>query len=329
MAEVRSSMPLLRFDPLLKRIRWGGTLLGERFRKPIGDARDVAESWELCDHPADQTRVQNGPWRGTTLHDLLNLRRAEILGRHAALGRFPLLLKYLDVQDYLSVQVHPNDEQAARIVPGEVGKNEAWIILEAPAHCQVFAGLKQGVVEADLRQALATGQITELLHAEPVRTGDVLLIPAGTVHALSPGLLLAEVQQPSIQTYRLYDWMRLGSDGRPRELHIERALACIDFARGPVHRLPPRLLEETPSRLELLVDSPWFVIRRHTGTVPVRLEQDGRFRALMVLEGRATVHSGTEVERLQCGETLLVGASSPEPALIPQGLAQWLEIYLP
>ncbi len=116
---------------------------------------------------------------------------------------------------------------------GEWGKNEAWIILEAPPDCRVFAGFKSGVDESGLRTALAEGRVAELLHAEPVVRGDVLYIPAGTVHALSPGLLLAEVQQASVQTYRLYDWGRCGTDGRSRELHIEKAMACIDFNRGP------------------------------------------------------------------------------------------------
>ncbi len=322
-------MSLLRFHPLIKRSRWGGTLLAERFQKPTGHAPNVGESWELCDHTTDQTCVKNGVWAGKTLQELISGRRREILGRHASHTRFPLLLKFLDVHDYLSVQVHPNDAQAKAYFPGELGKNEAWVILEAHPDSRVFAGLKSGVDEYCLRAALAEGRVAELLHAEPVVPGDVLFIPAGTVHALTPGLLLAEVQQASVQTYRLYDWDRPGENGLPRELHIERALACIDFTRGPIKRTSAQILETCCNRVENLVESSWFVVRRHSGTGSVLLEEDNRFRVIMVLQGQGIVRSGELAEHLDCGETLLVCAQRPPTIVLPQSGFEWLEIYLP
>ena len=183
-----------------------------------------------------------GPWAGRTLHELVRDHGAELLGTQAGLPQFPLLVKFLDANDRLSVQVHPNDQQAAAAIPGERGKTEAWVILEAEPEACVFAGLRPEVDRDALSRAIAEGTVEACLHRLRVRPGDCVFIPAGTVHALGEGVLLAEVQQSSDITYRLHDWNRLGPDGRPRPLHIEASLACTDFTRGPVGPQVPQPL---------------------------------------------------------------------------------------
>jgi len=171
----------LQFSPLLKRIRWGGRRLGTRLGKPLGPENDYAESWELVDHGQDQSRVISGPWTGRTLQELVQREAKTLLGTQAGLEQFPLLVKFLDAHDRLSVQVHPNDRQAAAAIPGERGKTEAWVILEAEPEAYVFAGLKPGVDRAALARAVETGTVEQCLHRLEVRPGDCIFIPAGTV----------------------------------------------------------------------------------------------------------------------------------------------------
>lgn len=306
---MNTSVEPLRFAPLLKRIRWGGRRLGTRLGKPIGPEHDYAESWEVVDHGSDQSVVANGPWQGRTLHDLVRDEADRLLGRDAGLPAFPLLIKFLDANDRLSVQVHPNDEQAPRYVPGERGKTEAWVILEAEPESCVFAGLKPGIHREELAAALAAGRVEECLHRLPVRPGDCVFIPAGTVHALGEGVLLAEVQQSSDLTFRLFDWNRLGTDGRPRPLHIEQSLECIDFQRGPVSPCKPELVDEQGGvRVERLARCPYFTLRRYRGAGPLELSTGNRCAVWIVVAGGVR---WSEQGRAERGQTLLWPAATP------------------
>src|SRR5437870_4395620 len=224
------------FHPVLKRYLWGGRRLGTVLGKPIGEGSDYAESWEIADHEHGQSIVASGPLAGTSLHELMTSRGPELLGRHAPLDcqttlpRFPLLFKFLDCQRDLSVQVHPNDAAAARLTPPDLGKTEAWIVLDAQPGSRIYAGLKTGCSEATLRRAFDDGSVEDCLHSFEPQPGDCIFMPAGTVHALGAGLLIAEIQQASDTTYRLYDWGRTGPDGKPRPLHVDEALRVIDYS---------------------------------------------------------------------------------------------------
>lgn len=319
----------LRFAPLLKRIRWGGTRLGAVLGKPIGDARDYAESWELCDHGADQSLVASGPLAGRPLERLIREHSRDLLGRHAHLTQFPLLMKFLDAQDRLSVQVHPNDEQARTYNPLENGKTEAWVIIDADPGSRIYAGLNAGVDRATLERELQRGTVETCLTSHSVSVGDCIFIPAGTVHAIGEGVLLAEVQQSSDLTFRLYDWGRLGTDGKPRELHLEQALACIDFQRGPVCKAAPVIIPANGRSTEELVRCPYFVIRRHTTANPFALEDDDRCHILTVLRGKLSLRTGDAVERLSMGETALIPASALPTEVVPEGDVTVLETFLP
>lgn len=320
--------PLL-FEPLIKQIRWGGRKLGSVLRKPIGSATDYAESWEIADHPSGQSIVAAGQYAQTTLSDLLENFSHDLMGRHHAMEQFPLLIKYLDANDWLSLQVHPNDQQAQQYDSAENGKTEAWIILQAEPDSKIVSGLKAGVTREVFEQHLLAGTVEETLHMIPAQAGDCVFVPAGTVHALGPGILLAEVQQQSNLTFRLHDWGRVGSDGLPREIHVQESLECIDFDRGPVNPVTPVQLSNGRHHFEELVRSDYFVIRRHAAIDEFQLKLDDRFRILMLLEGNATVATDAGEATLSKGTTVLLPATTSNATVCPNGNITLLEILHP
>lgn len=320
--------PLL-FEPILKRIRWGGRRLGSVLGKALGDARDYAESWEIVDHRADQSLVVNGALTGWTLHRLVAERDRELFGRHAGLQQFPLLVKLLDANDRLSVQVHPDDLRARQFDPDENGKTEAWVILETAPGSLLWAGLQPGIGEQELRASVQDGSVEQRLHAFRVQAGDCVFVPAGTVHAIGEGVLLAEIQQSSDLTFRLYDWGHMGTDGRPRPLHIDEALHCIDFARGPVGPVQPLLVDAGSGTCEELVRCEQFVIRRHTAQCEFELEDDDRFHVLMTLSGSARLTAGSDLLPLPRGSTVLAPAVRQRVRLAPQPQCVVLDAFLP
>ncbi len=324
-------MTPLTFRPILKRIRWGGRKLGDVLGRPIGPESDYAESWEIADHAHGQSIVDDGPWTGQTLRQVLEHSGKQVFGRHPCRIPFPLLIKFLDAHDWLSLQVHPNDEQARRCSPDEQGKTEAWVILDAEPDSRICAGLRNGIGPDELLRHLDSGTVDQCLNMVSVQPGDCVFIQAGTVHAIGPGILLAEIQQQSDLTYRLHDWGRLGSDGRPRELHIDQALQCIDFDRGPVFPVAPRQQDEPSACREELVHSPWFVIERLTFQTSRMLSLEDRFHILIVLNGALTLHHdhGEAPRRLSRGSTLLLPAELNRVTLVPDETAVLLDVCLP
>ncbi len=327
-------MTPLRFRPLLKRIRWGGTRLGHVLHKPIGPERDYAESWEVCDHGADQSVVDGGDWDGLTLRQLITHHGLELCGPGRRLKQFPLLVKFLDATDRLSVQVHPNDVQARFFTPDENGKTEAWIILDAQPESVIYAGLKRGIDQFRLERHLANGTVEQCLHSYSVRAGDCVFIPAGTVHAIGEGILLAEVQQSSDLTFRLHDWGRLGNDGKPRPLHIEESLVCIDFDRGPVAPVVPRpLTSSSPKSIgttsEELVANEFFVLHRHTMHGQTWFRSDNRFHVVLVLGGEGVLSCHDVEHPLTVGTTLLMPAAGPASRIVAFDELKLLDAFLP
>lgn len=323
-------LPPLRFTPLIKRLRWGGTRLATLLHKPIGAVTDAAESWEISDHGTDQTRVAGGPFAGWPMSRLMTEYREDVLGNNATQTVFPLLVKFLDAHDRLSLQVHPNDLQAKALAGVERGKTEAWVILDALPGSLVYAGLRSGIDRKALESAIQSGKLPDVVHAFQAQPGDCFLIPAGTIHAVGEGILLAEIQQTSDVTFRLHDWGRLGSDGNPRQLHLPEALECLDFARGPVYPLQPRALPGiSANRVEELVASEHFVIRRHNGPHGWSLDPIAGFRILTMLVGQAELAWLEGVETLAVGDTILIPATCPNCRLIPHGECLLLETYLP
>lgn len=321
-------MKPLTFHPLLKRIRWGGRRLGSMLHKQIGPEADYAESWEIADHGGDQTIVSRGDFDGLSLSELVIQQNVPLLGRHAGRNQFPLLVKFLDAADVLSVQVHPDDRQARKFDPTENGKTEAWVILDAQSNSEIFVGLKSGVTAKDMTTALQDGTVEQLLHRIQVRPGDCVFVPAGTVHAIGEGVLLAEIQQSSDLTFRLYDWGRLGADGQPRQLHLKEALHCIDFDRGPVAPIQPVLLSSDHDHEEL-VRSSEFVLQRHRSSRPFSLRQDDACHVLMVLAGSGTLQAGEDELNLALGQTVLLPANRDHVVITPHEELMLLDAFLP
>ncbi len=317
----------LRFQPLFRRYLWGGRRLATRLGKPLGEGNDYAESWELVDHGPDQSVVAFGAMKGATLAGLVQHHGRELLGRHHPQQRFPLLLKFLDAQRTLSVQVHPNDQQAARLSPPDAGKTEAWVVLAAEPGSLIYAGLRPGTDIAALRRALQNGSCEPLLHRFQPAVGDCVFIPAGTVHALGAGLLVAEIQQSSDTTFRLFDWNRVGPDGNPRPLHIEQALQVIDVSRGPVEPQRPRPTAMTGQ--ELLVECEQFVLHRWRIDRLQSIGGDGRCHIVTVLDGSLRMAGDPSDEPLVAGSTALLPASAEAVELTPTGTAVLLDSHLP
>jgi len=219
----------LVFQPIFKDRIWGGRELERIFGKKIPAAQPIGESWEISDRPGDASIIVNGPLAGKNLRWLMENHAAEILGdaKPAAGGRFPLLCKILDAREKLSLQVHPPASKAAEL-KGEP-KTEMWFIADAAPDASLYVGLKRGVTRAEFEQKIADGSVADCFHRIPVKAGDTMFLPSGRVHAIGDGLVIFEIQQNSDTTYRVFDWNRVGLDGKPRELHIAQSLASIDF----------------------------------------------------------------------------------------------------
>jgi mannose-6-phosphate isomerase len=317
------SDPLI-FQPIFRRYLWGGRRLATMLGKSLGTGNDYAESWEVVDHHQDQSVVLEGPLAGQTLHQLVCHQAHDLFGKHAEKGHaekgrlamhkvFPLLMKFLDANRTLSVQVHPTDEQAALLTPPDLGKTEAWVVLAAEPESQIYAGLECGVTREQFRRAMEEGNCASCLHAIQPEPGDCFYLPAGTVHAIGAGLVIAEIQQASDTTFRLFDWNRVGADGKSRPLHIEQGLATIDFTRGPVKPQRPRLTEQTGR--QRLIKCDYFVLDRCLFHEPFSVGGDNRFHLLAVLEGTIDL-AGIDMS-LSAGHTLLLPAAAGARKLVP------------
>jgi mannose-6-phosphate isomerase len=300
----------LRFEPYLRPLVWGGRGLADLLGVSLAANETCAEAWLISDHASHRSATADG----RTLRQFVSENAHELLGGRAA--AFPWLVKLIDARDWLSVQVHPDDWQAARLWPGEGGKTEAWFVLSAQPGSRAFAGLKPGVDEKVLRRALAEGTVADCLHSFEPRAGDCLFLPAGTVHAVGGGVVIAEVQQTSDATFRLYDW------GRPRQLHVEQAMACIDWARGPVSPIRAEGYPQHPAPAawpvrQVLVECPFFRLDYVCDRGPFA-PAAGRMQVVVVLHGEGELHAQGEVERLKSGDAVLLPAALGETWVRPQ-----------
>lgn len=227
MIEPMVSSPI-RFTPLYMERVWGGRSLEQAYQRRLPEGGPIGESWEIVDRTDEQSVVVGGAFDGLSLHELWTRHRDEVFGATApATPRFPLLIKILDARDTLSIQVHPPASIAADLA-GEP-KTEMWYIARADADAALYVGVRPGVDAARFARAIETATVEQAVHRLPVRSGDFIFVPSGRLHAIGAGLLIFEIQQNSDTTYRVYDWGRLGLDGKPRPLHVEQSLKCIDF----------------------------------------------------------------------------------------------------
>ena len=274
----------------------------EVFGKELPPGEKIGESWELADLPEDKSVIANGELAGRTLRSVIEQYPKEITGAENFPLPFPLLIKILDAQDVLSVQVHPDPNTCRRMGKGEP-KTECWYIIAAEPGAVIYKGLKKGVTKEQFAEAIEKGTVAETLVKVPVKAGQCHFLPAGTAHAIGPGLLIAEIQTPSDTTYRVFDWNRVDDAGRARELHIEQALESIHFDQSS-----DELLMTT---IGLLVDCEYFTIDKgHQGENCEMLLAPGKMKTLIVLSGCGTI-LGTEgdIVEFSAGDCLLIPAA--------------------
>ena len=296
----------LFFHSIFRSYIWGGNRLKTFLNKSVPNDGVWAESWEIVDHGEDQSQVSNGVWKDWTLRKLIETFPESIVGKNAnSQTGFPLLLKYLDCQRVLSVQVHPDDFYAAKMIQPDLGKTEAWYVVDATEDALLYAGLKKGVERSDLMQAVKDGRTEECLHSFHPNVGDCIFIPAGTLHALGGGLVVAEIQQASDTTFRLFDWNRVGNDGQPRPLHIEQALEVTDFETGPVSAVYPQPLTGQSGRM--LVDCDKFRLIELDESTEV--QTNGKFKIITVVKGTGKLTWSTGESLLQLGQSVLIPAA--------------------
>jgi mannose-6-phosphate isomerase len=306
------NLPPLVFAPLYRRYLWGGRRFATALGRDLPPGEDFAESWELVDHGADQSVVAHGPFAGSTLGGLVRERAVDLLGRHAHCDSFPLLFKFLDAQRDLSVQVHPDDARAARLVPPDLGKTEAWYVVDAAPGSRIYAGLREGVGRGELEAAIRAGRCDDVLHTFEPRRGDCVFIPAGTVHAIGAGLLVAEIQQASDVTYRLFDWNRTGPDGKPRPLHIEAGLEAVTRF-GLVNAVEPVATADPAVRR--LVGCEYFTFDEVLPAGEWQVGGDDACHFLAVLGGEVRLDDAWGLPPLRRGSCLLLPASLPPQSL--------------
>ncbi len=306
----------LTFAPIFMERIWGGRQLQTHYGKALPPHGRVGEAWEIVDRPEAQSVVRLGPCAGQSLHDLWINRRAEIFGAVPNAPRFPLLIKLLDAQDKLSLQVHPPADVATRL--GGEPKTEFWYVAEAARGAELFAGLRESISAHDFKRSIENGTVADLVHSIPVRAGDSMFLPAGRFHAIGAGSLLVEVQQNSNTTYRVFDWNRTDDAGQPRALHVDLALQSIDFDDCKSELL-------TPSG-EILVSHELFEVQKWTLEATRPINERGQFAIVCVLTG------GLDCAGLQLrpGEFCLVPAQLTDRSIRPlQPQTSILRITIP
>jgi mannose-6-phosphate isomerase len=311
----------LRFEPIYQYRLWGGRSLAGLLAAPLPDG-PVGEAWILSDREDHQSRVADGPLKGRSIAELLEQCPEQMMGKLAGrFQRFPLLLKFLDAREMLSVQVHP---------AGDAGKTEAWVVLEAEAKGRIYAGLKPGTTEADLRGALANGTVADRLACFTPTPGDAVFLPGGTIHSLGGGIVVFEIQQNSDVTFRLYDWNHVeAKTGKPRALQVDQALASIDFARSAGGLVAPVMEETAPVQRERLFQCEYFRLWRMRGESPFSVGAPGVPRVLVCIEGMGQVEHQSAAYAAGKGDVVLLPAAIGPCVYQPRGSVNVLEIEIP
>lgn len=323
--------PLI-FEPILKRRIWGGRRL-ETLGKRLPPDETIGESWEVADLEEDQSVVRHGPARGKTLGELVQGWGDDLLGGVELFeGRFPLLIKFLDAVELLSVQVHP-DEAMARSLGGHVRvKDEAWYIIDAEPDGAIYYGVTDGVDRGAFAAAIEAGTVVDALRRVPVRAGECYYLPSGTLHALGAGVLVAEVQTPSDITYRVYDWDRIDpKTGQARELHVEQAVLCIHFESRPPQQERSHVASMWTTVTRLVTCEPFIIERVRMVEGFEQAVPCGGLVVWIVLEGRGELTGPGQREPLPFGrgDTVVLPASLREMRLKVLEGCMWLEVTVP
>jgi len=327
-----SEVPLypLRFEPIYQYRLWGGRRFDHFLRAPLPLTLPVGEAWILSDRDDHASLVAEGPLKGATIAQLLKRFPEQMLGKLAVhFPRFPLLLKFLDVREKLSVQVHPSDAYANLIPPGETGKTESWVVLEVGPKSQIYAGLKPGTTAELLRHAVAKGTVAEDLAGFTPKSGDVVFVRAGTVHSLND-VMVFEVQQNSDVTFRLDDWNHIDpKTGHPRPLQVDQAMACIDFTKVDIGPVVPEVEQTKPVMREKLIQCDHFGVCRITGHSSFIFGEKGMSSVLVCLAGRGFLEHGSSHYAFSQGDVLLLPAVVGRCLCLLEEPTTLLEVSLP
>ncbi len=301
-------MAVIKLEPAFKDYIWGGTKLRDEFGKNC-DYEKVAESWELSCHKDGNSVVANGDDKGLTLAEYIEKHGKKILGENCEkFDNFPILIKLIDAKDNLSVQVHPNNDYALK-VEGEYGKTEMWYIVDCDEGATLLYGFKKEISKDEFAQRIADNTLLEVTNAVPVKKGDVFFIEAGTLHAIGKGILIAEIQQNSNTTYRIYDYGRVGNDGKPRELHVEKAKDVTNLC--PAKAYPETAVEQKDGyTTKLLSSCDYFTTYAVDVENKAVLEADEKsFNSLLILEGEGEVVADDAV-KFKKGDSIFVTAGT-------------------
>jgi len=292
----------LKFKPIFKQRIWGGQKLRQVLNKDIPPFEKIGESWELADLPGDKSVIANGELAGQTLSSAIKKYPKEITGDKNFKGPFPLLIKFLDAEDILSVQVHPDRQTCRHLGEGEP-KTECWYIISAAPGAAIYKGLKKDVTKQQFAKAIKNGTVAELLAKVPVEAGQCHFLPAGTAHSIGAGLLIAEIQTPSDTTYRVFDFNRVDETGKPRPLHIEQALESIHFDMAGV--------ELPVTTVGRLIDCEFFKVDKgHQAKNCEVFLSPGQMKTLIILTGFGTILAGDgNPVKFKAGDTILIPAT--------------------
>ena len=318
--------PLI-FQPVFKERVWGGRELERLFGKKLPTGAVIGESWEISDRPGDASVIAKGPLAGKDLRWLMENHAAEILGdaTPAAGGRFPLLCKILDARDKLSLQVHPPANLAAEL--GGESKTEMWFIAGAAPGASLYAGLKHGVTRAEFEEKISDGTVADCFHRVPVRAGDTMFLPSGRVHAIGDGLVIFEIQQNSDTTYRVFDWNRVGLDGKARELHIAQSLASIDFKDFEPKLVETNFAADGKIQKRALVKDPLFDVETWKLSAGASgLLKQKKLQIVAVTNGEIEIQSGATTATLSPGQFSLIPASLERTEIVAKSDAALLRV---
>ncbi|MEP0846702.1 MAG: class I mannose-6-phosphate isomerase [Phycisphaerae bacterium] len=321
------------FRPILKPKPWGGQKLAQLFGKALPPGGRLGESWELSDLPENESVVRDGPQQGRTIRELVSEWGADLLGRAALVdGRFPLLIKFLDARENLSIQVHPKPAPESSPTPVAGVKHEAWYVVQADEEAGILLGVKPEVDIHDVRRSLGTAELVPLLRRWRVRTGDSFYLPSGVPHALCAGVVAAEVQTPSDVTYRMYDWDRVDESGQPRPLHLSEAMTNLRLDVTPAELKPPRSHSAGPHALVTRVAAcPSFLVSRVR--LAAGLQQalpDTEMLIWILLNGSgALLRAGEFRVPFTAGDTVLIPAANDGIRIETADDIQFLEVSVP
>lgn len=318
----------LKFDPIYQYRLWGGRKLEHLLSKPLPKEKPIGEAWLLSDRKDHANKVTNGKFKGMSITKLMLDFHYEIMGRLGyQFEHFPLLLKFLDCKEVLSVQVHPSDEHKEFLPKGDTGKSEAWVVMDTDENSRIYAGLKKGTTKEDLLQSIEDNSLADHLHSFTPKKNDAIFIKSGTVHTLV-GTVVFEVQQNSDVTFRLYDWERIDPrTEKPRELQVEKAITCVDFNQVEIEPITPIKSQEIKNA-EKLFDNPHFKLWRIKSDTEFTVGIKDMPVVLVCIDGNGRVKHNDKEYSIEKGEVMLLPAIIGVLKLIPEKKITILQIAI-